>query len=149
MPPTKNVDSPWAGKLDVSSSYNVVRPLFGRSSATETTTVLLIGGSHQLVPREEIVSEPTREEFDAKLMATEERLNGHLIAIDGKLDRLFDRVEVAVRESTAARQAALNIKWNILFTALGAVGLMYAAWALWAQGIEMMSALLGMKIGGQ
>ena len=95
------------------------------------------------------MSEPTREEFDAKLMATEERLNGHLVAIDGKLDRLFDRVEVAVRESTAARQAALNIKWNILFTALGAVGLMYAAWALWAQGIEMMSALLGMKIGGQ
>ena len=102
-----------------------------------------------MAPREETVSEPTREEFDAKLMATEERLNGRLVAIDGKLDRLFDRVGVVLEQSTAARQAASNIKWNILFTALGTVGLLFAAWALWAQGIEMMSELLGLKIGGQ
>ncbi len=155
MPPTESTHSPWA-KVDVSSSFNVVRPVFGRSSATETKMLLLTVGTDQLAPREETVSEPTREEFDAKLMATEERLNGRLIAIDGKLDRLFDRIEVAVQSSERAsnyaedaRKAAADTKWNILFTALGVVGVLFAAWALWAQGIEMMSALLGIEIGGQ
>ena len=95
------------------------------------------------------MSDPTREEYDAKLEAVEARLGTSLVKIDGKLDRLFDRVDESVRTShraedaaNAARVAASNVKWNILITALAVVGVMFAAWALWSQGIEMIGTIL-------
>lgn len=107
-------------------------------------------------PGELEMSDPTREEFDAKLEATEARLETRLVSIDGKLDRLFDRVEESVRTSHRtedashraenaaidAWKAASNVKWNILFTALGTIGLIIAIWAVWTQGIEMIGTIL-------
>lgn len=95
------------------------------------------------------MSDPTREEFDAKLEATEARLETRLVSIDGKLERLFDRVEESVRTSHRAEDAAIraalaasSMKWNIFFTALGTIGVLFAAWAIWMQGMEMIGSIL-------
>lgn len=100
--------------------------------------------------REKIMAEPTREEIVARIEASEARVEARLTGLDGKLDRLFDRVEVAITEANRAgglaedaRKAALSTKWNILFTALGVVAVLVAAFALWAQGVEMVSGILG------
>ena len=96
------------------------------------------------------MAEPTREEIVARIEASEARVEARLTGLDGKLDRLFDRVEVAITEANRAgglaedaRKAALSTKWNILFTALGVVAVLVAAFALWAQGVEMVSGILG------
>lgn len=111
--------------------------------------------------------EPGRAEYDAKLEALESRVDGRLAVMggrlaamegqlaamdgrlaameskfDGKFDRLFDRLETVARDAADAKTAASNMKWNILFTALGSVGVMLAAWAMWAQGIDMVSGIL-------
>lgn len=83
------------------------------------------------------MTDPTREEMDAKLDAVEARLETRLTSIDGKLDRLFDNVNYVARTATEAKNAAdkahdaaSNIKWNILFTALGVLGVIVAMWAI-------------------
>lgn len=38
--------------------------------------------------------------------------------------------------------AATNTKWNIIATAIGVVGVLFAAWAIWGQGIEMVASIL-------
>ncbi len=98
------------------------------------------------------MAEPTREEYDAKLEATEARLQTFLVGLDGKLDRVLDRLNVVGEEAhdarTAAyeaRNAAANVKWNILFAALGSIALMLAVWAIWTQGMEMIGTLLSAK----
>lgn len=107
-----------------------------------------------LVPREEtrVMSEPTREEMDAKLEAVEARLETRLVSIESKLDRVFDRVQVSVEQSKeakaaaeGARTAAAQTKWNILFTAVGVLTVLLAAWAIWMQGMEMIGTLLSAK----
>ena len=105
-----------------------------------------------------LMSEPTREEFVARIEASEARMETRMATMDGKLDRILDRVEVAVDAAEKAEtraeeslRASSSIKWNILFTAIGAVAVMVAAFALWAQGVEMMGTLLSAKdqLGGQ
>jgi len=92
------------------------------------------------------MSDQTQELVDAKLATVEAKLESRLVGIEGKLDRMFDRLDVVARDATEAKDAAnrasvavLNIKWHILFAALGTLGLLLAAWALWAQGVDMMS----------
>lgn len=105
--------------------------------------------------------EPTREEYDAKLAATEARLETHLTAIDGKLDSLVERIEgkftrledqlLTLSAQTAeakdasyrARDAAGNVKWNIAFTALAVIAVIVSMWAIWAQGVEMITGIVG------
>ena len=93
---------------------------------------------------------PSRLEVDAKLETVEARLDAKLATIDGKLDRLFDRLEVVVSTVQDAKEAAnkasesaASIKWNILFTAMGAVATLLAAWAIWSQGMELVAGILG------
>ena len=97
---------------------------------------------------------PSREEVSAKLETVEARLDGKLASIDGKLDRLFDRMQTVVdtseraeKAANDARSAAANIKWNILFTALGVVATLLAAWAIWSQGMELIAGLVGAGAG--
>jgi len=94
------------------------------------------------------MGDPTREEIDAKLESLEHRLETKLVRIESKLDRIFDRIDFigqqAVDAKTAAQEAsraASGVKWNIMFAALGTIGVLFAAWAIWAQGIEMVSTL--------
>ncbi|WP_323795023.1 hypothetical protein [Nisaea sp.] len=102
---------------------------------------------------------PTREEIDAKLAAVEARVEAKLVGIDGKLDRIVDQIANSVsatnqkidllseKVSTAgddareAKKAAGDIKWHVLYTALGVVAVIFAMWAVWAQGIEMVAGL--------
>ena len=65
-------------------------------------------------------------------------------SIDGKLDRLFDRVEVSIDQGKEAKTSAdnaneklSNLKWNTLFLVVAVVGLMYGTMSIWMQGIEM------------
>jgi len=87
------------------------------------------------------VADLTREEMVVRIEAVEARVETKFVIIDGKLDRLFDRVETGINFSRDAKTAASNIKWNIIFTALAVIGIMFAAWALWAQGVEMVSGI--------
>ena len=100
------------------------------------------------------MSDPTREEIDAKIEASEARVEARLTAIDGKLDRLFDRLQVAISQTgdakdaaLAAQKAASSTKWNILFTALASIAALLAVWALWVQAAEMVATLLSAKGG--
>lgn len=95
------------------------------------------------------MSDPTREEYDAKLEAAEARLEARLVGIDGKLDRLFDRVELAINQAgeakaaaEGAKSAASATKWNILFTALGTVAVLVAMYAIMMQAMDMVGTLL-------
>lgn len=90
-----------------------------------------------------------RELTDAKLEAVEARMETRLVGIESKLDRLLDRVEVAVKaageakeEATQARVAAGNTKWNILFTGFTVLALLLAMWAIWNQGMELVAGIL-------
>ena len=106
------------------------------------------------------MSDPTSEEFDAKLTATEASINSNqtfpqfdrlfdrLDSFSKRIDRLSDRVEVSIEQSRLAWQAASSVKWNILFAALGAAALAITVWVLWAQSIQMVGNLLSMKAGG-
>lgn len=74
-----------------------------------------------------------RELTDAKLEAVEARVETRLTGIEGKIDRLLDRVEASVTaakeaksEATLAKTAAGNTKWNILFTGLAVVALAFS-----------------------
>ena len=97
---------------------------------------------------------PSREEVAAKLESVEARVDSKLVLIDSKLDRLFDFVkdhmaasiqasERAEKAANEAKQSASSIKWHILFTAIGILGVLYATWAIWSQGMELVVGLLG------
>lgn len=104
---------------------------------------------------------PTREEIDAKLAAVEARVEAKLVGIDGKLDRIVDQIASSVfatnqkidllsekvsnagDDAREAKKAAGDIKWHVLYTALGVVAVIFAMWAVWAQGIEMVAGLFG------
>lgn len=95
------------------------------------------------------MSDITREEHDAKLEAVEARLETKLVTMDAKLDRIGGQISAAVERLSSetmgakeaaqraelradeARSAASSMKWNILFTALGAVAVLVAFWAIW------------------
>lgn len=96
------------------------------------------------------MADPTREEYNAKLEAVEARLETKLVGIDGKLDRLADQLAGVAASATEAKTAAErardvagNIKWNIAFTALALIGVIFAMWTIWAQAVEMTKGLLG------
>lgn len=105
---------------------------------------------------------PSREEINARLEAVEARLDGKLASMDGKLDRLADQmgfiskeigllsreVESARVAAESAESASTSTKWNILFTGLTVGAILLAAFALWAQGVEMVTGLVEQFSGG-
>lgn len=134
------------------SSSGVVIPLRSHpSSSTGGWRAYEVPTKSEVVSREgKKMSEPTREEFDAKLGMVEARLDVKLAGIEGKLDRLSDQIGfvlTATNEAKAAsfdaRQAASNVKWNIAFTALAVIAVILALWGVWVQGVEMVETLLG------
>ena len=80
------------------------------------------------------MSDITREEMDAKLEAVEARLETRLVSMDAKLDNLLNEVRQVGSTAKEAKAAASSIKWNVLFAALGGVGvtasLVVAFWAI-------------------
>lgn len=81
---------------------------------------------------------PTRAELDAKLEAVEARLETKLVSMDGKLDALLNEIRHVGKSADDARRAASNIKWSVLFTAVGAVAIVVASiYALWALGYQI------------
>lgn len=106
-----------------------------------------------------------RELTDAKLEAVEARVDGRLISIEGKLDRLADqlsvgltqaidaskRAEVAAGEAKnraeEARVAAGNTKWNILFTAFAVIAVLAALFTVYTASIDNMTGLFSSITG--
>ena len=91
---------------------------------------------------------PSREEVNAKLEAAEARLETKLVTMDAKLDNIANRVEAGIELSKEAKKAASSMKWNILFTAIGVIGVMVAIYALSTQAMEFVTTLLRGNGGG-
>ena len=147
--------SPWS-RIGVGMTSADVRPLtVKRDNQIEDKHYIFITDATSSSPSEaKNMSDPTREEIDAKIEASEARVEARLTAIDGKLDRLFDRLQVAISQTgdakdaaLAAQKAASSTKWNILFTALASIAALLAVWALWVQAAEMVATLLSAKGG--
>ncbi len=91
---------------------------------------------------------PSRGEVNAKIETIEARLDAKLAAINGKIDRMFERLqdvisaaERAEKAANAAQESSAKIKWNILFTAVGVAAVMLATWNIWVQGMELVAGL--------
>lgn len=116
-------------------------PDYGRQDSS-------IGVGVRTDPRGIEVTDNSDELIDAKIRVSELTVMNALEKIDSKIDRLSDRVEISVEQSRDAKaaadraqQAASSTKWNVLATAIGVIAILFAAWAIWAQGIEMVSGI--------
>lgn len=158
-------DTPWAKTAAASTDLTAYRE--ARVIPRPVAPFVVLTSAASIDPpsdsggKSDMADTPTRNEIDAKLEAAEARTATALARIDGKLDRLFDRVEVAIQQTTeakasaeAARQEAIgartasqNVKWNVVATGLVVVGILLAAWAIWVQGIEMVSGIFGAITG--
>lgn len=105
--------------------------------------------TYRLRSENKAMSDVTREEMDAKLQATEARLETRLVSMDAKLDNLLNEVRRvgdiardAKDAASEAKAAASSIKWNVLFAALGGIGisasLVIAFWAIGWQIADIM-----------
>lgn len=109
---------------------------------------------------------PTREEMNAKLEATEARMENKLDAIVRSIDSVkdelrnqgaivalrFDHIDERVNDAKAAandaRYAAIDaqratstVKWNILATAIGVAAVLIAVFAVWNEAIGKVEVL--------
>lgn len=114
----------------------------------------------------DMTNHPTREEMHAKLEATEARLDKSLTEVLSGIDNIrsqvdsqgkiltgrFNTLEGKVGEATSAakeaKASASTIKWNILFTGLTVAALLFAAFALWTQAVEMTTGIMGTQNSG-
>lgn len=94
------------------------------------------------------MSDITREEIAARIEASEARVETRLTSIDAKLDRVLDQVNNAMTASLraeaaaeSAKSAATATKWNILFTALGTIGVILAVGALVIAGMDFITGI--------
>jgi hypothetical protein len=112
------------------------------------------GGTAVLHPEEPRMSDFTRGEFEARLEATEERMNARLAGIEADLRVLLNKADTvsaqtveskaeagrAREEASRARDAALNNRWTVvaafLATGLTVVGLVYAILGYGLQSFE-------------
>ena len=145
MPPTESAHSPWA-KVDVSSSPNVVRPVVGRGSRTEPITVLLTVDSGQLAPREETVSEQTREETDAKIAAVESRIETRIAEISWDIKLMNANVTAMATKVAESSKEQRTTRTTIIVTAIGVViALAAAVWQMQTGLLDAFQAGLSVK----
>lgn len=79
--------------------------------------------------------------IDANLNAHGAVVLQRFSTIEGELKTTKEAAEQAERNSSEAKSAASNTKWNILATAVGVVAVLLAAWAIWVQGMELVAGL--------
>ena len=99
--------------------------------------------------------------YDTKLQLVEQRIETRLIGIEAKIEKILDRVDASSRFSQRAeeaanraeeradqaRSAALNTRWNIFATALGMLAVLFAAWAVWTSGMQLIADLVQRATG--
>jgi hypothetical protein len=100
-------------------------------------------GDYSTQPRAARMSDVSREEIEARFEASEARAVARQVAIESKLDRLGDRVEVvldssksAIAASQEARRAAINTMWSMIAFGVAMLGI---AVAVMAYGQNMLS----------
>ena len=76
-------------------------------------------------------------------------LSAHGEIVKDRLTSIDEELRVVKTSAQDAEKAAKGVKWNIVATALGMVALLFAMWAIWAQGVEMVAGLLGASSGGE
>jgi hypothetical protein len=108
----------------------------------------------------DVTDHPTREEMNAKLEATEARMENKLDVIVRSLesvrdelksqgtvaglrfDRMDEKVNDAKTAANEARSASASVKWNIFFTGLTVVALCYGAFVMWSDAVVMVHGIL-------
>lgn len=99
----------------------------------------------------------TKRYVDAKVEAVSAKNDARFAEVMTGLTGISDRLDLqksllndtksaadeARGAADQAKNAAASTKWNILATALAVVGVLFASWAIWAQGIEMITGILG------
>lgn len=110
----------------------------------------MAGSSKSLPHIEEMgMSDPTREEIDAKLVAAEARAETRFIELSGKIDRLTDLVTTSVGQLTGevgrvrsemrdVKDDNKNTRWTIVITVI--VTILAALAALWTTQGNLISA---------
>lgn len=91
----------------------------------------------------------TRAQNDARFSEVVSGLDkiGNLLSAQGsvvasRFDGLDAELDTVKTAAARAETAASTVKWNILATAIAVIGVLIAFWAMWAQGIEMMTGLI-------
>lgn len=147
---------------DTSGQTPNVTPLHGQSfeSAQGATGSYGGGGGGSgtvHIPMKEYVDaqdQKTRAQNDARfaevlseLKGISSSLSAHGEIVKERLNSLDQDVKLVKAAADEASSAAKSLKWNILTTGIAVVGVLFAAWALWAQGVEMTTGILGSQNG--
>ena len=132
-------------------------PLYPHGGAGQSGAGGSGGGTVDVTMKEYVDAQDakTRAQNDARfaevlagLNKIDANLNAHgavvlqrFSTIEGELKTTKEAAEQAELNSSEAKSAASNTKWNILATAVGVVAVLLAAWAIWVQGMELVAGL--------
>lgn len=149
MRPPQNPNNPWKPRFDPSSGSNIVALITPGGSNLQGGGQVMGGDSAASKPREDLMSDISREEVNAKLEAAEARVETRFAILDGKLDRLLDKsvsMDSDIREAKdaaiKARDAATSVTWHLIFVALGTIGAVIAIYAFGVQLLDLGSGMV-------
>jgi hypothetical protein len=83
----------------------------------------------------------------AEVLAGIDKVNSNLSAfgeiVRVKLDAIDGDMKSVKVSAQRTEDTARNTRWNIAVTGLTVFGMLLAAWAIWVQGMELITSLLG------
>jgi hypothetical protein len=85
-----------------------------------------------------IMSDPTREEIDAKLAAVEARTETRFTELNGKIDRLADSISVLRSDIADVKADNRYTRWTIIVTVIASA--LAAIAALWITQANLLAA---------
>jgi hypothetical protein len=85
-----------------------------------------------------IMSDPTREEIDAKLAAVEARTETRFTELNGKIDRLADSISVLRSDIADVKADNRYTRWTIIVTVIASA--LAAIAALWVTQANLLAA---------
>jgi hypothetical protein len=85
-----------------------------------------------------IMSDPTREEIDAKLAAVEARTETRFTELNGKIDRLADSISVLRSDIADVKSDNRYTRWTIIVTVIASA--LAAIAALWVTQANLLAA---------
>lgn len=95
------------------------------------------------------VDQETQRYVDKSMEAVKAQNDGRFSEVMSSLTLIGDRLDIqksmlidTKNSADEAKASSASMKWNIVATALAVLGVLYASWAIWAQGIEMTTAIM-------
>ena len=90
----------------------------------------------------------TKDYVDANLRAVKAENDKRFSEVMNGITLIGDRLDLqkgllleTKQSAEDAKSASSSTKWNILATALAVIGILFTAWAIWAQGIEIVTGM--------